>query len=317
MPFTLIKPKDELPSPAVGDNWGIASIKADALDETAGEGAKVAVLDTGIVDHEAFDGLDPIKRNFTAESDEDLNGHGTHCAGTIFGQDVGGRRIGVARGVRKPLIGKVLGEGGGGSETIFEAILWAQSSGANVISMSLGIDFPGFQRRLAMSGYADVEATSIALQAYRENVRMFDKLSQLFSHATVINAPLLIAAAGNESKRPEYSIAVAPPAAADEILSVAAIDSHQNVAYFSNTLADCCAPGVGILSASHTGGLKLLSGTSMATPHVAGIAAVEAVKLAKSGRFTAQELRQSVLANTTPIPALSKADVGRGKVVVR
>jgi hypothetical protein len=55
----------------------------------------------------------------------------------------------------------------------------------------------------------------------------------------------------------------------------------------------------------------------MATPHVAGIAAVEAVKLAKSGRFTAQELRQSVLANTTPIPALSKADVGRGKVVDR
>ncbi|MEL7115706.1 MAG: S8 family serine peptidase [Pseudomonadota bacterium] len=318
MPFTLVEPLDAEPADAGGDNWGIKAIGADELDRFAGSGVKVAVLDTGIVDHEAFDGLNPITMNFTEEVDHDINGHGTHCAGTIFGQDVGGRRIGVARGVREPLIGKVLGAGGGGSESIFDAILWAQRNGANVISMSLGIDFPGFQSRLVASGREEVEATSIALQAYRDNVRLFDQISQLFSHNTRINTPLLVAAAGNESNRPRYTIAVAPPSVADDILSVAAIDEDHKVARFSNTLADCCAPGVGILSASHTGGLKTLSGTSMATPHVAGAAAVAAQKmLATTGRFTASELQQAVLAKAVPVPGLSKADAGIGKVMAK
>lgn len=317
MPFTLIEPHAVSAAIPDGGNWGIAAIGADTLDEAAGAGIKVAVLDTGIVEHEAFDGLNPVTQNFTQETDVDINGHGTHCAGTIFGQDVDGRRIGVARGIRAPLIGKVLGEGGGGSEAIFEAILWAQRNGASVVSMSLGIDFPGFQRNLVISGRTDVEATSIALQAYRDNVRLFDQISQLFSNAAVINAPLLIAAAGNESYRPEYTIAAAPPATADDILSVAAIDAQNNVARFSNTLADCCGPGVAILSAAHTGGLKLLSGTSMATPHVAGLAAVEAATLAESGNFTAQQLREAVLAKASPVPGLGKADIGRGMIMVR
>lgn len=325
MPFTLIEPKAASAAALTeGDSWGIASIEADGLDANAGAGVKVAVLDTGIADHEAFAGMNPIRKNFTDEVDYDINGHGSHCAGTIFGQDVGGRRIGIARGVREPLIGKVLGQGGGGSEEIMQAILWARENGANVISMSLGMDFPNFQRLLVGSGLIDVEATSIALRAYRDNLRMFDILSRLFADGVGFNSPLLIAACGNENRHPHpgidpphYEIATAPPAAADDILSVGAIDKNEKIAYFSNTLPDCCAPGVDILSVDHNGGLKAISGTSMATPHVAGVATLEAARLSSSGSFTGRELRQAVLSNAKPVAGLSKTNGGVGKITVR
>lgn len=317
MPFTHVHPFDATSADSGGDAWGIADIGADALDENAGADVKVAVLDTGIdANHPAFDGLDPIIRNFTDEADTDVNGHGTHCAGTIFGQDVGGRRIGIARGVRQPLIGKVLGAGGGDSETIMNAMLWARENGAQVVSMSLGMDFPGFRERLVAGGVHRMAATSVALQAYRDNVRMFDKIADLFANSAIAPAPLLIAAAGNESRRPRYTIATAPPATADGILSVGALDQSHQPADFSNTKPDCCAPGVEILSAWPGGGLNRLSGTSMATPHVAGIAAVEAAALQAGGAFTPDQLRTKVLGRTKAIPGQDRADVGMGRVVV-
>lgn len=316
MPFSLIEPMASGDAHDGGDAWGIADIGADTLNETAGQGIKVAVLDTGIVaDHPAFDGLDPVTENFTDEEPQDINGHGTHCAGTIFGQDMDSRRIGIARGVRNPLIGKVLGAGGGDSQSIFDGIIWAQQAGAHVISMSLGIDFPGFQKRLVNHHGLDPEpATSIALQAYRDNVRLFDRISALFSNDAIINTPLIIAAAGNESQRDDFTINTAPPAVADDILSVAALDRNQNVARFSNTNPDCSAPGVDVLSADFQGGLKSLSGTSMAAPHVAGVAILGAEKLAAKGRFTARDLRDEVLSRAKHLP-LQLSDVGRGKIM--
>src|SRR5690606_41420985 len=118
-----------------------------------GEGITVAVLDTGIeASHPAFDGVKVIEKDFTGSGDGDTNGHGTHCAGTIVGRDVDGTRFGVAQGVSTLLAGKVLGGAGGGTDTIAEAIQWAVAEGANVISKSLGIDFPGFVRRLQDDG---------------------------------------------------------------------------------------------------------------------------------------------------------------------
>ena len=73
----------------------------------------------------AFNGVDLERRNFTTGSDDDKDGHGTHCAGTIFGRDVDGLRIGVARGVDRAIIGKVLGPGGGASSDLADAITWA------------------------------------------------------------------------------------------------------------------------------------------------------------------------------------------------
>lgn len=316
MPFTQVKPFDVETPDRGGDAWGITDIGADALAPDAGQGVKVALLDTGIADHPAFDGINPVRCNFTDEADTDEDGHGTHCAGTIFGQDFEGRRIGIARGVREPLIGKVLGRGGGDSESILQGILWAQKAGARVVSMSLGMDFPGFRQRLLQRGKHELEATSLALQAYRENVRLFDQLSRMFSDVSMFAAPLIVAASGNQSARPDYTIATSPPAEADDILSVAAIDRDGKVAYFSNTKPNCCAPGVDILSANHRGGFRRLSGTSMATPHVAGVAVVEAEKLQRGGRFTARELREAVLASARPISGLSRADGGRGKITI-
>src|SRR5690606_5321382 len=92
--------------------------------------------------HPAFEGVQLIEKDFTNTSVGDGNGHGTHCAGTIFGRDVADHRIGIARGVKKALIGKVLKDNGrGSSEMIFEGMKWAVQEGAHVVSMSIGFDF--------------------------------------------------------------------------------------------------------------------------------------------------------------------------------
>lgn len=315
MPFTKIEPfqadADGGQSPEI--SWGIETIGATEVAANAGEGVRVAVLDTGIApDHPAFEGVNPIQKNFTEEVENDIDGHGTHCAGTIFGQDVNGTRIGIARGIREPLIGKVLGEGGGDSESIFQAIEWARREGAHIISMSLGMDFPKFRDRLAANNYHPREATSLALTAYRENIRLFDKISSLFSIPGPLQAPLMIAAAGNESRRDSYTISVAPPAAADDILSVGAIEPDLQTAKFSNTSPNCCAPGVNIWSADIEGGVKRLSGTSMATPHVAGIAALRAQGLINAGDFSPRNLRDELLGNIKKLAGLTRRDVGAG-----
>ena len=94
---------------AQGVTWGVQAVQA-ATSPFTGDGIVVAVLDTGIdPSHPAFAGVEIVQNNFTTGKADDEHGHGTHCAGTIFGRKVGGTRIGVAPGVRKALIGKVLG----------------------------------------------------------------------------------------------------------------------------------------------------------------------------------------------------------------
>jgi subtilisin family serine protease len=117
VPMKLIKPValDVTADPAAtAVTWGVKAVRADTSPFT-GDGIVVAVLDTGIdPSHPAFTGVQLERRNFTGESDDDQDNHGTHCAGTIFGRAVNGTRIGVAPGAKKAMIGKVLGEGGGG-----------------------------------------------------------------------------------------------------------------------------------------------------------------------------------------------------------
>ncbi|HZK05283.1 MAG TPA: S8 family serine peptidase [Actinomycetaceae bacterium] len=299
MPMRLIQPVAvaDATDEVAGPTWGVQAVGAHTSPWT-GEGVIVAVLDTGIdPTHPAFDGVELVRRNFTDESDDDTHGHGTHCAGTIFGRDVEGVRIGVAPGVTKAVIGKVLGSGGGTSDQIVEAIRWAMNEGANVISMSLGIDFPGYVKILQDRGFPVELATSKALEGYRTNVELFAAAASLVSaQAAFGQSALLIAAAGNESRRrirPDYLIAVSPPAVAKGIVSVAALGTGQDgfsIAHFSNTGARVAGPGVDIVSAKPGGGLQSMSGTSMATPHVAGVAALWAQKLAAAGRFGAQVL---------------------------
>ena len=309
IPMKLIKPfEDTRPvEEEIVDNiaWGIKAVGADTSPFT-GEGITVAVLDTGIdASHPAFAGVDIVQRDFTGEGNGDQHGHGTHCAGTIFGRDVNNTRIGVARGVKKALIGKVLGQqGGGSSDMIVTAIQWAVENGAHVISMSLGIDFPGYVKMLEDAGLPPEMAASRALEGYRANVLLFERLASLiraqgqggFSQATVI-----VAAAGNESRRDEnadFEIAVSPPAVSEGIISVAALGQSPEglvVAPFSNTFANVSAPGVGILSAKAGGGLWSLSGTSMATPHTAGLAALWAQKIQSMSVLTSLVLTSRLI----------------------
>jgi len=328
MPMKLIAPvamADADPADNPGPTWGIQAVGADTSPFT-GAGIVVAVLDTGIdPTHPAFAGVELVRRNFTGEGDDDIHGHGTHCAGTIFGRDVDGVRIGVARGVTKALIGKVLGEGGGGSDQIVQAINWAVTEGANVISMSLGIDFPGYVSKLEAKGVPIDLATSMALVGYRQNVNLFAAMASLVAAQGAFGkTALLIAAAGNESRRqvnPDFDIAVAPPAVADGFISVAALGTGPGgwtVAPFSNTGALVSGPGVGIVSAKLGGGLASMSGTSMAAPHVAGVAALWAEKLQEGGFLEARQLEGRLAGNASDsgmAADFDPYDVGAGMVL--
>ena len=324
MPMKLIEPVDkEDAAPAAANTWGIEAVNAHN-SPFDGSGVTVAVLDTGIdLTHPAFAGVDIVRMNFTTESDDDLHGHGTHCAGTIFGQDVGGTRIGIARNVQRALIGKVLGQGGGSSTSISQAINWAIAGGAHVISMSLGIDFPGFVDYLVNQQHLPIPAaTSIALQGYRSNVNLFTELSRyVAANNAFAQGTVIVAASGNESERPEYEIAVAPPAASTGMIAVGALGQSNDgltVASFSNNQVDVSAPGVGVVSARLGGGLVGMSGTSMATPHVAGVAALWANRqLTMTGNVNQLTLLAQVIASGTmaPLAPGSEAeDVGTGIV---
>jgi subtilisin family serine protease len=330
MPMRLIapigEPKDVTATPAAATaTWGIKAVRADTSPFT-GAGIVVAVLDTGIdAAHAAFAGVTIVERDFTTEGNGDQHGHGTHCAGTIFGRDVQNTRIGVAPGVTKAFIGKVIGTNGGASDEIVNAIQWAVDQGAHVISMSLGMDFPGFVDFLVNSeGLSIPVATTVALEGYRQNVTLFERLAGLVTAIGPFGQPaLMVAAAGNESGRdatPPFEIACAPPAVSEGLVSVAAlgqVGSNLDVASFSNTNAIVAAPGVGVTSAKRGGGLVSMSGTSMATPHVAGVAVLWAQKILSQGPLRATEWMARLIASGTRDglkAGIDPNDIGSGLV---
>lgn len=310
MPTTLIRPVESSGDDAGGDvaggdgaggdgdggaaasgvTWGVRAVGADVSART-GAGVTVAVLDTGVdAAHPAFAGVTLVEQDFSGDGNGDVQGHGSHCLGTILGRDVGGTRIGVARGVGTALVGKVLGnKGSGDSLMLFRGMQWAVEQGAQVISMSLGFDFPGLVADLVGKDWPPDLAASVALEAYRGNLRMFDAVLQMMrSREEFGTGTVVVAAAGNESRRevdPDYEIGPSLPAAADGVISVGALQQPAgapaggpvtglSVARFSNTFPQVSAPGVKVLSVKAGGGLVALNGTSMATPHVAGVAAL-------------------------------------------
>lgn len=165
-------------------------------------------------------------------------------------------------------------------------------------------------------------ATSIALEQYRANVNLFSSLTLLLAQSNAFSqAAILVAASGNESDRPRYEIAVAPPAVGEGMISVGALQrsaaGNLSVATFSNTQCNLCGPGVSVTSAwvGNNDILQTINGTSMATPHVAGCAALWAQQQKQlTGTLTNDNLAAKTLTSATFLPGASFGDIGNGMV---
>ncbi len=272
--------------------WGLQATGVADSPET-GAGIVVAVLDTGLdLDHPDFAGRDIEARSFVdGETAQDGQGHGTHVTGTACGALAPGtgRRYGIAHEARI-LVGKVLGDDGSGTDAdILAGMSWAISAGARVISMSLG---------------ADIEEVSTAYETA--------------GRRALAAGTLVVAAAGNNASRgagnPGF---VGVPANSPSIMAVGAVDSALAIADFSAASSpveggqvDIAGPGVDVYSSWPVPqGTNTISGTSMATPHVAGIAALWSQRTGATGQELWAQLVQA--AQRLPLPA---SDVGSGLV---
>ena len=268
--------------------WGVKATKVDKSLLT-GSGIKVAVLDTGMdLLHPDFAGRSIVSQSFVpGEAVQDGHSHGTHCIGTACGfKDLNGRRYGIAH-QSTIYVGKVLSNAGSGdSGWILAGMEWAIANGCQVISMSLGNTTP-----TPSTAYEKV-----GLRALQ-------------------NRCLIVAAAGNNGAS---GGTVGQPADSPSIMAVGAIDKCLAVADFSakagkspGAKVDIAAPGVDIYSSvpMDQGRYAAYNGTSMATPHVAGLAALYAQSTGKRG----SQLWQLLTSRAKPLP-LPSASVGSGLV---
>jgi subtilisin family serine protease len=274
--------------------WGLQATRA-ANSRWSGKGRKVAVLDTGLdLAHPDFAGRSITSKSFITGvvSVQDGHGHGTHCIGTACGPKAPstGRRYGVAWGTQI-FVGKVLSDAGSGGDIgILAGIDWAVANKCDVISMSLG---------------SNVASTTVAYEAAGQRA---------------LNAgTLIVAAAGNNAQRSQGLFGfVSRPANSRSMMAVAAVDSNLAIANFSardtahggGSAVDIAGPGVAVYSTwPMPRRYNTISGTSMATPHVAGIAALWAEATGATGASLWQRL--IVNARTLSLPV---SDVGRGLV---
>lgn len=289
---------EQEPQPVVPQ--GVSAVDAPFVWQKGykGKGVVVAILDTGIqMDHPNLKNRIIGGKNFTDDyNDEsnfnDNNGHGTHVAGTIAADGTGGGVLGVAPEASL-LIGKVLdAEGSGSYEGIIAGMKWARlwrgphGERVRVISMSLG--------------------GSVGSTEMLHEIRM-----------AVSRDILVVCAAGNEGDSNETTFEYGFPGAYNEVIEVGAVDYAGKLAYFSNDnpQVDCVAPGVDIISTYPGSQFAKLSGTSMATPHVAGALALLVQKSeADFGRKLMEpELYAQLIKNTQNL-GFKKSSEGNGMV---
>lgn len=273
-------------SAAVGPNpripWGVQRVGAPQVwARTQGEGASIAVIDTGIdASHPDLAGqvaggvniIDPTH----PENWKDDEGHGTHVSGTIAASGRNGGIAGIAP-MAKLYAVKVLDKDGNGNYSdVIAGIEWAMNHGIKIANMSLGAD-------------EGSEPLHRAVQA------------------ALANGMIIVAAAGNTGG------AVGFPGAYPEAIAVGASDAADHVAPFSSRGPQVAyiAPGVEILSTKMGGGYATLSGTSMASPHISGLAALAYAQ----GATTPSALRAALDRAARPIAGLTPDLEGRGMVL--
>jgi len=277
--------------------WGLQATRVSTSSRN-GQGIKVAVLDTGLdFQHPDFRGRAIVSKSFVnGVTPDDVFGHGTHCVGTACGPQrpaSGVRRYGIAF-ASQIFVGKVFNNAPrpqAPTGNVVAGIEWAVINGCQVVSMSLGA--PINQK----------------IQQYEVPIRR-----------ALAAGTLVVAAAGNNAQRPGNPGCVEPPANADAAMAVAAIDRQLQIARFSSRssqltgvggIVNVAAPGVAVFSSVPVaqGSHALFDGTSMATPHVAGIAALWAQATGDTGNALWSRLIQSARPLTLP-----SVDVGSGLV---
>ncbi|WP_246017004.1 S8 family serine peptidase [Micromonospora pisi] len=312
-PATRRAPANPSLTNGIAKVWLDGRVTADLADSTAQIGAQrvwaegntatgvaVAVLDTG-VDTEHPDLADQIASSASFVPDEDVTdyqGHGTHVASTIAGSGAAsdGKEKGVAPGV-KLHVGKVLNNEGQGQDSwIIAGMEWAaRQEKARIISMSLG------------GGATDDT----------------DPMTEAVNRLSAETGALFVVAAGNSGPQ-----TIGTPGTAESALTVGSVDSNDRLADDSSQgpsvgdgglKPEITAPGVDILAArSHlvrggSGYYTMMSGTSMATPHVAGAAALV---LAAHPDWTGQQIKQALVSSTKATPAYTPYQAGSGRVDV-
>jgi subtilisin len=252
-------------------DWGSAKLKlTDAWKLTRGKGVRVAVLDTGVDrNHPDLAGRIVAAKDFTnsPNGSADVQGHGTHCIGIVASNDNDTGTVGVAPEC-EILAGKVLGDNGSGLSTwIAAGIDWAVESKADVISMSLGSSAPDNRIRGAVQ-------------------------------RAVAAGVIVIAAAGNEGPR-EGTVGF--PGGFPECVCVASTNVRDLISSFSSRgpRVDVAAPGEAVKSTYPGGRYATLSGTSMATPQVAGVAALAVAHARAKGKTLTPDGFRELLGRTS------------------
>ncbi|WP_076012720.1 S8 family serine peptidase [Alteromonas abrolhosensis] len=227
--------------------YGYTMVQANQFAQSDTTARKVCIIDTGYnLGHPDLPGTnDGVtgQANNSAVGNwyNDGNGHGTHVAGTIAAYDNNEGVVGVYPGVNMHIV-KIFNDSGQWTyaSDLIDAITQCQDAGSNVVNMSLGGGSSSATERNAMQSFTDA-------------------------------GMLLVAAAGNDGNS-----AKSYPASYDAVMSVAAVDSSENRASYSqyNDQVEIAAPGSAVQSTYPTNTYASLSGTSMATPHVAGGAAL-------------------------------------------
>ena len=275
------------PTPTPGSTqvlpWGVDRIDADlSWGTTTADNVRVAVVDTGIdLDHPDLQGniKGGINTIYSWRTADDDNGHGSHVAGIIAAVNNSIGVVGVGYQIDLYAVKVLNSNGSGYVSDIIEGIQWSVNNGINVINMSLG--------------------TTSDIQSFHDAV------------TAAKNAGITVVSAAGNSGPGDNTVIY--PARYPESIAVSATNSSDGQPSWSSRgpEVDIAAPGNSILSTYRGGGYTTLSGTSMATPHVAGAAAMV---LSNHPGFTPSQVQTHLQNNAEVLPGLSSNQQGSGLV---